>query len=186
MLGWVIERLSGQPLDRFMKSEVFDKLDMKDTFYLAESASAAQRSRIVHLDRRKADPSDYNHYDERRPGWAYVSPGGGLYSTATDLHAFISLLRDRGRIEGRARLLRERTIEALTSDAMPQLDFGCDGQMGRGLGFVVVRDPGCAGAPAYDPGTVFHRGRFSTEFWYNRNKDEIGISLYQRVEDEDT
>ncbi|MBA2301998.1 MAG: beta-lactamase family protein, partial [Acidobacteria bacterium] len=96
MLGWVIERLSGQPLDRFMKAEIFDKLGMKDTFYLAESASSGQRARIVNLDRRKPDPSDYNHYDERRPGWAYVSPGGGLYSTATDLHAFISLLRHRG------------------------------------------------------------------------------------------
>ena len=159
---------------------------MKDTFYLAEGASPDQRTRIARLDRRNADPPDYSHYDERRPGWAYVSPGGGLYSTAADLHAFLNLFRHRGQVPGRNRVLRPGTVDMMTTDAMPTLDFGCNGQMGRGLGFAVVRAPGCPGAPAYSAGTVFHRGRFSTEFWYDSRKDEIGVSLYQRVEDEDS
>ncbi len=186
MLGWVVERLGGRPLDRFMTAEVFDKVGMKDTFYFPALASAGQRERIIDLDRRKPDPSDYIHYEKTRPGWMYVSPGGGMYSTARDLHAFLRVVRNRGEIKDRPRLLRAASIEMLTSDQMPGLDFGCAGRMGRGLGFVVVRPAGCASTPAYGAGTVFHRGRFSTEFWYSRTRDEIGISLYQRVESEDT
>jgi CubicO group peptidase (beta-lactamase class C family) len=186
MLGWIIEQLSGKPLDRFMKTEIFDKLGMKDTFYFPALASAEQRERIVDLDRRRPDPPDYNHYDKTRPGWVYASPAGGIYSTAQDLRLFLSLFRHQGQVPGHQRLLQPSSVKLLMEDQLPKIKFGCDGQIGRSLGFFVTRQPGCPSSPAYSPGTIYHSGRLSTEFWYNPVKDEIGILLYQRVGSEDT
>ena len=185
MLGWIIESLSGRPLDEFMRTELFVPMGMKDTFYFPDRATAAQRARIAPLDRRLPDPPDYSHYDPARPGWTYASPAGGLYSTAMDLRTFLTLFRSGGRTpKGRA-LLRHASIAQLTTDQERDVNFGCNGSFGRSLGFMVVRSGGCPGAPAYGDGTIFHRGRFSTEFWFDPASDQIGISLYQRVEGED-
>lgn len=45
----------------------------------------------------------------------------------------------------------------------------------------MIRLPGCPAAPALSPGTINHSGRFSTDFWYNPEKDEIVVLLHQRV-----
>jgi CubicO group peptidase (beta-lactamase class C family) len=180
-LGWIIQRLSGQPFDQFMKFNLFDKLGMKDTFFFPAKASAAQRQRIADLDRRLPDPPDYNHYDRLRPGWVYPAPEGGLYSTATDLHSFLSLLRHHGQLPGHPRILQPGSVKLLVEDQVPSADCGCNGRIGRSLGFYVIRPPGCPWAPALSPGTINHSGRFSTDFWYNAEKDEIVVILNQRV-----
>lgn len=185
MLGWIIESLSGRRLDDFMRRHVFEPMGMNDTFYFPDHASAAQRARIAPLDRRRIDPPDYNHYDTTRPGWTYASPAGGIYSTAADLRSFLTVFRTGGNTPRGRRLLRPVSIARLMTDQEQDVDFGCNGAMGRSLGFMVVRKGGCPGTPAYSEGTIFHRGRFSTEFWFDPVRDQIGISLYQRVEGEE-
>jgi CubicO group peptidase (beta-lactamase class C family) len=181
MLGWVIERLSGRPLDQFMKTEIFDKLGMKDTFYFPALASADQRSRIADLDRRLPDPPDYSHYDKARAGFVYASPAGGIYSTAQDLRLFLSLFRHKGQIPGHERILQPRSIKLLMEDQIRDLKSGCEGWS---LGFSVLRS-GCPRPTVHSSGTIYHNGRFSTWFWYDPVKDEIGMILYQRVTSED-
>lgn len=164
-----------------MKLNLFDKLCMKDTFFFPAKAPAAQRQRIADLDRRLPDPPDYNHYDRLRPSWVYPAPEGGLYSTATDLHVFLNLFRRHGQVPGHPHILQPGSIKLLMEDQFPEADFGCGGRIGRSLGFYVIRPPGCPAAPALSPGTINHSGRFSTDFWYNPEKDEIVIILNQRV-----
>jgi CubicO group peptidase (beta-lactamase class C family) len=185
MLGWIVERLSGRPFDEFVIETVVRPLGMTDTFFFPSSATQAQQDRIAHLDRRLPDPLDYVHYDERRPGWVYPSPAGGLYSTAKDLHQFLLLFRHRGQLPGHPRILSEASVALLVDDQLPDADFGeyfgCSGQMGRSLAFYVVRRSGCPELPGLSPGTIEHDGRFSTDFWYDRERDQIGIFLYQIV-----
>ena len=181
MLGWVVERLSGQPFDRFVEESILNPLGMTDTFFLPGAISAAQQARIADLDRRLPDPLEYDHYDETRPGWVYPSPAAGLYSTAKDLQQFLKLFRHGGQIPGRPRILSEASIVGLMVDQAPGDDHGCSGQIGRSLGFSVVREPGCPNLPGLRRGTIRHIGRFSTDFWYNPERDQIGIFLYQIV-----
>ena len=187
MLGWIVERVSGQPFDRFVRQEILAPLGMTDTFFFPDSASPDQRDRIASLDRRLPDPAEYAHYDERRPGWVYPSPEGGLYSTATDLRQFLLLFRHRGQIPGHSRVLSERSIDLLLRDQLPAQDFApvvgvrCAGNVGRSLGFFVVRKQGCADLPGFGPGTVEHDGRFATDFWYDPSHDRIAVFLYQIV-----
>lgn len=184
-LGWIVERLSGMPFEQFLKKNVIDILGMKDTFIFPSRASGEQRIRIADVDRRPPDALDVDNYDKTRPGWKYPSPEAGLYSTASDLRRFLTLFRHRGKVPGHRRILSERSIEQLLGDRVPKDNFGCDGQIGRSLGFFVVRTGGCFSQPGLDAGTIFHSGRFLTFYWYNPAKDEIGVFLEQKVTNRD-
>jgi CubicO group peptidase (beta-lactamase class C family) len=186
MLGWIVERLSGKPFDQFVREAILEPLGMTDTFFFPNAASPAQRARLAELDRRLPDPLEYVHYDKTRPGWVYPSPEGGLYSTAEDLRQFLHLFRHRGQIPGRPRILSEVSIARLMEDQIPDGDHGCSGRMGRSLGFYVVRRPGCPDLPGLRPGTIQHEGRFSTDFWYDSERNQIGIFLYQIVTNDDS
>ena len=192
MLGWIVQRVSGTTYERFVKDEILEPLRMTDTFFFPSGASAEQRSRIADLDRRDPDPLEYVNYDKLRPGWAYPSPEGGLYSTAQDLRQFLLLFRHRGQVPGRPRILSEESVRRLMEDEIPLEDFApvlglsCSGRIGRSLGFFVVRAPGCADLPGLGPGTIQHDGRFSTDLWYDPGKDQIGIFLYQIVTNGDS
>jgi CubicO group peptidase (beta-lactamase class C family) len=187
-LGWIVERISGHPFEQFIQETILTPLALTDTFFFPNAASPAQRARIARLDRRLPDPLEYEHYDELRPGWEYPSPAGGLYSTASDLRKFLLLFRHRGAIPGSPRLLSEESIELLIADQIPDGDnyeYGCNA-MGWSLGFAVIRAPGCSKAPGLRPGTIAHTGRFSTDFWYDTERDQIGIFLYQIVTNNDS
>jgi CubicO group peptidase (beta-lactamase class C family) len=180
-LGWIVERLTGVPFEQFLKKNVIDILGMKDTFIFPSKASHEQRVRIANVDRRPPDALDVDDYDKTRPGWKYPSPEAGLYSTASDLRRFLMLFRHRGKVPGHQRILSERSIEQLLGDRVPKDNFGCEGQIGRSLGFFVVRTGGCFSQPGLDAGTIFHPSRFLTFYWYNPVKDEIGVFLEQKV-----
>ncbi len=187
LLGWIVERVSGQPFDRYLTSEILTPLGMSDTFFFPDSASAEQRTRIVDLDRRLPDPAEYAHYDKLRPGWRYPSPEGGLYSTAADLRQFMLLFRHHGRAPGHPRVLTAASVSLLMKDQAPSADYAgvvgtkCVNRIGRSLGFFVVRAGECADWPALSPGSIEHDGRFSTDFWYDPLKDRIAVFLYQAV-----
>ena len=182
MLGWIVERLHGKPFEVVAKEQIFEPLGLTDTFYFPQSATPGQRKRIADLDRRLSDPPDYDHYKKTRPGWRYVSPEGGLHSTARDLRQFMGLLRHRGQLPGGSRVLKSESVERLLRDEAPDKNAGYNAGVGRSLGFYVAREPAPAELPGFDPGTVSHGGRFATEFWYNPKKDEIGIFLCQMVQ----
>ncbi len=180
-LGWIVEKLSGVLFEQFLQKNVIETLGMKDTFIFPSKASSEQRTRIANVDRRLRDALDVDNYDKTRPGWKYPSPEAGLYSTASDLRRFLTLFRHKGKVPGHQRILSERSIEQLLGDRVPKDNFGCDGQIGRSLGFFVVRQGGCFSDPGLDAGTIFHGGRFLTFYWYNPVKDEIGVFLEQKI-----
>lgn len=189
LLGWIVERLSGVSLDRYMHQVILDPLALHDTFFFPARATREQQARIVSLDRRLPDPADYVHYDRLRPGWVYPSPEGGLYSTAADLRRFLQLFRHAGMVPGSPRVLSHASIALLLKDQpagqwqAPRVaaSWACHGQNGRTLGFYLTGQQGCVDSPNFSPGTVSHTGRFATEFWYDPQKDEIGMFLAQVV-----
>ena len=177
-LGWAISRLSEMPFEQFMRTEIFEKLGMEDSFFFPMRQAEGKRSRIAVLDRRRIDPPDYDHNEETRPGWAYVSPAGGLYATAHDLHLFLQLFRHGGGLPGQERILTPESIDLLMRDQLSEEEI--PGNDGRSLGFYVVRSSEALVEPK-SPGTIHHGGRFGTWFSYNPERDEISIFLDQRV-----
>ena len=118
MLGWILERVSGQPFHRLIQQEVLDPLGMKDTFFFPDSASADQRARLVNLDHRVPHSPVFDDYERLRPGWNYPSPEGGLYSTAHDLRQFLLLFRYRGQAPGPSRVLSPESVRRLVRSSV--------------------------------------------------------------------
>ena len=136
ILGCVVERASGMPLDAFIKTRITDPLRMTDTqFYLP----AAQRSRLAAvyasgenglITRAPDGPRGQGNYVEgpRRS----FSGGAGLLSTVRDYSRFLEMIRRGGELDG-VRILAPRTVKLMTTNQVGTLHSATG--LGFGLGF---------------------------------------------------
>lgn len=182
ILGAVVERVSGQPLDEFLRTRLFTPLGMRDThFYLPPEK--AGRLAVVYsaTDRgleRAPDPGGATGQG------AYVSGprksfsgGAGLVSTAGDYARFLQMLLNGGTLDGR-RLVSRKTVELMTTDHMAGTPFR-DGQ-GFGLGFSVVTDLGARGLIG-SPGEFAWGGAYHSTYWVDPKEGLVVVYMTQLI-----
>ena len=124
ILGAVVEKASGQPLDQFFKTRIFDPLKMKDTqFFLRPD----QRDRFAVNYAATPELTIVRAPDTGRNQGAYVdgpraafSGGAGLTSTAGDYARFLQMLLNGGELDG-ARILSPKTVALMTSNHVGSL-----------------------------------------------------------------
>ncbi|MGH9198215.1 MAG: serine hydrolase domain-containing protein, partial [Acidimicrobiia bacterium] len=173
--GRLVEILSGQPFDEFLKTELFAPLKMVDTkFQITEEdlerfPTNYRRRRDKSL-RAFDEPSNSRYLRDR----AFISGGGGLVSTSSDYFRFCQMLLNGGQVDGE-RILSRKTIELMTKNHLPGgVDLrrvalgnfgetGFDG-IGFGLGFAVTLDE----TETHEVGSAGHYywgGAASSIFW---------------------
>src|SRR5829696_5860710 len=117
ILGVLIARASGQPLDAFLRERVFAPLEMRDTAFVA--TDLARFGSSYERDAATGQPIVFDPPDGQ---WAtppaFPSGGGGLVSTVDDLHAFGRMLLAHGRLPDGERLLSRAAVEAMTTDQL--------------------------------------------------------------------
>ena len=187
--GHLVELISGEPFDEYLRRHVFEPLGMEDTGFSVppEKAErlAACYERGPDKKLRLLDDPATSPYLEKP---AFLSGGGGLVSTAADYLRFCRMLHGRGELEG-ARILGRKTLELMTRNHLP------DGQdlqeramggfsetpyagVGFGLGFSVEID--CAkSALVGSEGEFAWGGAASTAFWIDPSEELIVIFLTQ-------
>ena len=135
VLGAVIEVLSGKPLGEYLKENVFDPLDMRDTGFFVPAEKQDRIATLYHIrDGLKPDGRDY---PDSRP--AFESGGGGLFSTVRDYSRFAQMLLHGGTLDG-ARILGRKTIDLIATDHLTpqqQATHSWDTQRGYGYGLGV-------------------------------------------------
>jgi CubicO group peptidase (beta-lactamase class C family) len=189
VLGYLIERISGQSFDAFLQERLLTPLGMKDThFQLPQSKvdrftncyAATPEGGIKLVD--SASSSAYLTNSEM------ISGGGGLLSTTRDYFAFCKMMNQGGHLDGK-RYLGRKTIELMQSNHLPggkdipQLSVSMFSEaifngIGFGLGFSVVTDP----AKTMIPGSVGESswgGMASTAFWLDPKEDLFAIFMTQ-------
>lgn len=128
ILGWVVEKASGQSLEEFFFKEIFGPLGMMETGF---SVPEAERSRIAttYHDAELTGPGKHGafvdqgnwerltRYDGGCTGKNAILGDKGLYSTAADWQRFMHMLAARG-----AGLITEQTWTTLTRPSTPDLD----------------------------------------------------------------
>lgn len=176
VLGAVIQRVSGMPLDRYFEEKIFAPLQMHDTSFTVPADKADRLTDCY----RWAGPTEgrvmYDRGEEsawvRQP--SLLSGGGGLVSTALDYHRFCLMCANGGELDG-TRLLGRKTLNLMTLNHLPGgSDLASLSQSmfsetqnagtGFGLGFAVTQDV----AKAMIPGSVgeyYWGGVFSTAFF---------------------
>jgi CubicO group peptidase (beta-lactamase class C family) len=141
LLGYVIERASGQPLDRFLDENLYRPLGLRSTtfnpkargfreFAATEQGNVYERHMVYDSTfgyRYPGNPTAWNGWRQRvlvgevDDGNSYYANGGvaghaGLFSTAGDLRVLLDLLNSRGSYGGR-RYIRAEVVDAfLTRD----------------------------------------------------------------------
>ena len=135
ILGCVIEKVSGMPLDAFLRTRILEPLDMRDTsFFLPADKrnrlAAVYSSNNGVLTRAPDGSRGQGHYiDGPRRNFA---GGAGLLSTVRDYSRFLEMIRNGGAMGG-VRILAPRTVALMTHNQIGTL-HSTDGR-GYGFGF---------------------------------------------------
>jgi CubicO group peptidase (beta-lactamase class C family) len=118
VLGVLIARAAGQPLDRFMRERIFDPLGMRDTGFFVPAAGVDRLATSYATD---PDTGALALHDEPGGEWsrppAFPSGAGGLVSTVDDFLAFSLMLANFGSYDG-ARIVSRPSIETMTTDQL--------------------------------------------------------------------
>ena len=185
VLGYLIEVVSGMPLDRFLQERIFKPLGMKDAGFFLPQAKVDRLARAYtyseekglqpFLDTKTIEEGSFVYsadYPYRGPR-TYFSGGGGLCSTAEDYYRFCQMMLNGGTFNG-TRLLSRKSVELITQNHVQ----GKVDEMGFGLGFGVIsearhlRELGSIGA--YNWG-----GFFYTSFVIDPKEDMVVIFMGQ-------
>jgi len=143
VLGVLVARAAGKPLDEVMAERIFEPLGMADTGF---SVPAGSLGRFGACHMPDPETGEVTVYDPPDGQWASppAFPGGGdgLVSTVDDWWAFAAMLRSGGTGGGR-RILARPTVEAMTTNQLTpeQLAAGGPdpaGTQGWGLGTGVL------------------------------------------------
>lgn len=180
ILGALIERVSGQPLDRFLQERLFGPLGMDDTgFFLPPE----KRARLTTVYGRDAQGRLFRAPEEGAAGQGAFaegprrafSGGAGLLSTAADYSRFLQMLLNGGSFEGR-RYLSRKTVELMTADHLSPIVFRPG--VGEGLGFSVVTDLGLRGEPG-SVGEFGWGGAYHSTYWVDPQEELVVVYLTQ-------
>ncbi|MEQ9220074.1 MAG: serine hydrolase domain-containing protein [Cyclobacteriaceae bacterium] len=188
VLGRVVEVISGQSLSDYFRKNIFDPLEMNDTwFYLPKNI----QDRLVDVNQQQEagfkimDGDAYSGPDHQYPlseDHPFYAGGGGLSSTAMDYAKFIHTLLGGGSY-GDTRILGKKTIEVMTADQMILLN-----EQGKGysktpgitycLGFSLTTEKGGGQGPK-SPGTYGWGGYFNTNFYIDPREELIFVGMTQ-------
>jgi CubicO group peptidase (beta-lactamase class C family) len=170
----VVEVASGMPFDQFAKQRIFTPLGMKDTsFYPTEGNTrvATLYERADGALRKAANPAFMNG--------AYLSGGGGLFSTAEDYLQFALMLLNRGQLDG-TRLLSTKTVDLMASVFAPDTLPGRLSGEGFGLSVRVVDNP-AARNTFLSKGSFGWSGAFNTHFFIDPAERIVALFMTQVV-----
>lgn len=184
VLGVLIARVTGQPLEAALHERLFAPLGMRDTGFQVPAGKLDRFASAYRMDpqKRKLCLSD----DAANSRWseppAFASGGGGLVSTVDDFHAFYRMLLGYGLHKGE-RLLARPTVELMMSDQLTagqkqgaEIFFGHGASWGMG-GAVVTRRTDIFATP----GRFGWDGGFGTSAHLDPAEDMIGILMTQRM-----
>ena len=174
----LVERISGQRLDKFLQERIFDPLGMADTHYNVP-ASKVDRVAAAYSPTGPGNTIELRRAPETREPTSYFGGTAGLSSTAPDYFRFSQMILNGGELNG-VRLLSPSTVNLMITNHtgdFPIYIKGSDGY-GFGLGFSMVTDPAKA-RQAVTPGTFGWGGAWGTVFWIDPTEELITILMVQ-------
>lgn len=170
VLGALVERLSGEPLDQFARKNIFEPLGMRETMYkpspsLAERAAPAEM-RDGHWMRGEV-------HDPRSYLMGGVAGHAGLFSTAGDLAIYAQMLLNEGTCGGK-RILSPATVRLMTAPRP------VPGGM-RALGWDVRTSYSANRGELFSNDSFGHTGFTGTSIWIDPRCRTAVIFLSNRV-----
>src|SRR5690554_2133070 len=170
-LAEIIEKVSGKPFDIFCKEEIFEPLNMNDTYFIPPDSV---KDRIP--------PTEYDNYwrnrlikgevhDETASLLNGVAGHAGLFSTAEDIHNLLLTLLNNGRFENK-QIIDSATVKIFTTKQT---------NSSRAIGWD-IKSPAKSSAGNYFSSLSFgHTGFTGTSAWVDPLNKVIVVFLTNRV-----
>ena len=172
LLGEILSRVAGQPLDDFVRERVFEPLAMTDTLYLPEE-DLLPRIAPTEFDGWRGRLVRGEVHDENAFALGGIAPHAGLFSTAGDLARFCQMLLNGGVLEHH-RIVSRKTVELFTRRA------GDDDSM-RALGWDTKSPEKSSAGSLFSPLSFGHTGFTGTSIWVDPDRGLFVILLTNRV-----
>jgi CubicO group peptidase (beta-lactamase class C family) len=181
VLGVLLARASGLPLQELLRTRIFGPLGMKDTGF---SMPADHTGRLpswytMNFQTRKPELQTLSAPSEWTRPPAFPSGAGGLLSTVDDYLTFARLLLSKGVPDGQ-RLLSENSVRLMTTNHLTPAQMAGAGPLlaghGWGFGMAVVTAPDEV-SPA--PGRYGWDGGYGTVWFNHPDRNLVAIAMTQ-------
>ena len=173
VLGYLIEVISGMPLDKFLHQRIFEPLGMKDTYFFLPKEKHPRLVELYTQGNNKIRIQDslinlngtFSRDFPKTTNGTYFSGGAGLSSTAYDYSLFGQMLLNNGELNGK-RILSPATIRVMTSNQIGDLLMWGDTNKTRrfGLGFGILTDH-AERTSMIPAGSYGWDGMFASHYW---------------------
>jgi CubicO group peptidase (beta-lactamase class C family) len=181
VLGLLVERVAGQPLDRHLRERLLDPLGMRDTAWFVEPGKRARLAESPTTDPQTAPMWRAYRIEQDEAGRSYFRGGAGLVSTAADYLRFAQMMANGGTLDG-VRYLSAPVVNFMMSNHIAGMGgnpFASTGPgYGFGLGFGVRLGDGMGFSPG-SPGDAMWAGAWGTSFTIDRAEGLVGILMAQ-------
>jgi CubicO group peptidase (beta-lactamase class C family) len=171
LLGEIVQRVSGRPLEKFVTDEIYAPLKMKDTRYLPPKS---ERPRIAPTERDGTNMLRGVVHDPTARQMDGVAGHAGLFTTAADLARFARMMLNGGELDG-VRIFRAETVAATTAIQSPAVV-----ETKRGFGWDIDSGYSRRGE-VFSLGSYGHTGFTGTAIWLDPFSETFWILLTNRV-----
>jgi CubicO group peptidase (beta-lactamase class C family) len=185
VLGVLVSRAAGQPLEAFMRERIFAPLGMRDTGFHVPPEKLGRFATCYYVDPATRALRVYD--DARTGGWtrppAFPAASGALVSTAGDFAAFAGMLMRGGVSASGVRILSRPAVELMTTDQLTGAQKAAGALVpgffdANGYGFGVSMVTRREGLPSL--GTYGWTGGLGTSWNNDPREDLTGLLLTQR------
>jgi len=170
VLGEIVHRVSGEPLDVFTKKEIYEPLQMRETCFLPHQSDRIAPTELTegsYLRGQVHDPT------ARRMGG--VAGHAGLFSTAADLARYARMMINGGELDG-TRLFKPATVRLMTTVQSPEKV-----EARRGLGWDIDSGYSRPRGDIFPIGSYGHTGFTGTSLWIDPFSTTFWVFLSNRV-----
>ena len=178
VLGRIVEIVSGESYDQFLRTRIFEPLGMKDTFFYPPDD---RRPRLATLYDKSPNCLKKSANQDGFSSKTFFGAGGSLMSTAEDYLQFAQMLCNGGKLNGHV-LLSPRTVQLMASNHVGEMFNGKLGRPARGMGYGllmgVVEDSVASGLRV-STGSFGWDGAYGTQAWIDPAEKMVTIVLIQ-------
>jgi uncharacterized protein YbbC (DUF1343 family) len=176
VLGELVEKLGGMPLDQFAAKRIFAPLGMKDTGYRPDEKL---RDRCAPTEKRDGKWLPGTVHDPRAALLDGVAGHAGLFGTPDDLAVYAQMILENGAYEG-TRVLPPLTVRAMTTPRPVPLAGGAQGY--RAYGWDMQTSYSTNRGDLFAAGRSFgHTGFTGTSLWIDPDSQTVVVFLSNRV-----
>jgi len=176
VLALILQRITKNPINRYLKENIFDPLEMNDTGYNV-NLNKEDRIMMVHL---KNEEGELILSPTQVPIQGNTLYGGthGLFSSIEDYLQFCRMILNNGKLNGK-KILSKKSVKLMIKNHVQNF---LGSSRGFGLGFGVLVDAEKESSPAND-GQIYWGGYFKTHFFIDHKEDLIAIFMTQKFPD---